>query len=182
MKRSGFTIVEVLCVFVILSIMGAILAPVLARSIHSSQETTALQRLKQLHIAFMLYRTDNDGEGKYGTAPEMGLPSYAQYKSGGYRAVWANDELWKPACGIHPSLQDQKLPLFVYPPDESEASAAYYRRNGDNSILLLDENCTAHDTPLSSAFDIKRVVGIRLNGAAKIISTRGYPDSVDNWH
>lgn len=72
-KRTAFTLTEMLIVSAVIAIMAAILFPVLAASRERAHQVTCLNNLLQLHKAFMMYATDNDGL----------IPPYQNASSGG---------------------------------------------------------------------------------------------------
>ena len=54
--RIGFTLIELL---VVISILAAMLLPTLARAKAQARRTTCLGNLKQIGVAYTLYRGDN---------------------------------------------------------------------------------------------------------------------------
>jgi prepilin-type N-terminal cleavage/methylation domain-containing protein len=182
--RRAFTLVETLSVMVILGVLSSFLFPVFMQAVRSAHVTSQLGKLRQLHVAFSLYRIDYDGDGKYGTSSEMGLPSNTQLLGGAYKAVSAEADLWHSACGVHPEMETYKQPIdYIYPPCEHEIGCGeYYRKHAEDSVLIIDPNCNEHDTPFQSPYRRKLVVGVRLNGQAKSLVTYSDPGLVDNWH
>lgn len=61
MKRTGFTLTELLIVLSILALLAAILLPVFALVRRKGQRTNCISNLHQLHIACALYAQDADG-------------------------------------------------------------------------------------------------------------------------
>ena len=68
-KTSGFTLIELLVVIAIIAILAAILFPVFANAKEHARQAKCLSNLKQLSIAFITYRDDNEG----------GMPSAGTY-------------------------------------------------------------------------------------------------------
>ena len=62
MKRAGFTLIELLVVIAIIAILAAILFPVFAQAREKARQTSCLSNMKQLSLAFSLYRGDYDDQ------------------------------------------------------------------------------------------------------------------------
>jgi prepilin-type processing-associated H-X9-DG protein/prepilin-type N-terminal cleavage/methylation domain-containing protein len=60
MKRSGFTLIEILVVLAIIMIMAAILFPVLSVGRKKANQTKCMSNLRQIGIAARMYATDHD--------------------------------------------------------------------------------------------------------------------------
>lgn len=59
-RKTGFTLIEVLVVIAIISILAAILFPVFARARENARRTSCLSNQKQIGIAVMQYLQDHD--------------------------------------------------------------------------------------------------------------------------
>ncbi len=58
-SRAGFTLVELLVVITIISILAALLLPMLSRAREQARQLACLSNLRQLHSAMSLYTDDN---------------------------------------------------------------------------------------------------------------------------
>ena len=60
-RKRGFTLIELLVVIAIIAILAAILFPVFARAREKARTTSCQNNIKQVSVAFAMYRADYDG-------------------------------------------------------------------------------------------------------------------------
>jgi prepilin-type N-terminal cleavage/methylation domain-containing protein/prepilin-type processing-associated H-X9-DG protein len=65
-QRSGFTLIELLVVIAIIAILAAILFPVFARARAKARQASGASNLKQLGLAFAMYKQDYDERHPFG--------------------------------------------------------------------------------------------------------------------
>jgi prepilin-type N-terminal cleavage/methylation domain-containing protein/prepilin-type processing-associated H-X9-DG protein len=60
-RNTGFTLIELLIVIAIIALLAAILFPVFARARENARRSSCQSNLKQIGIAFAMYKEDYDG-------------------------------------------------------------------------------------------------------------------------
>jgi prepilin-type N-terminal cleavage/methylation domain-containing protein/prepilin-type processing-associated H-X9-DG protein len=77
--RRGFTLIELLVVIAIIAILAAILFPVFARAREKARQASCLSNVKQLGLAFQMYKQDYDETWpfSYWTAATGWMPQFA---------------------------------------------------------------------------------------------------------
>lgn len=60
-ERSGFTLIELLVVIAIIALLLSLSLPMLGSALGKGRQAACLSNLRQVHAAFMLYVSDNDG-------------------------------------------------------------------------------------------------------------------------
>ncbi len=92
-SRAAFTLIEVLVVITIITILAAILLPVLARAKAVARRTQCLNQMRQWGWAFVQYADENEGwmprEGFHATG-DVFWNNWAQVSDPRSRDVWYN--------------------------------------------------------------------------------------------
>jgi prepilin-type N-terminal cleavage/methylation domain-containing protein len=113
MKRSGFTLVELLVVISIIALLMAVLMPALARVRSQAKAVLCLSNLKQWGLAFSLYTSDNDGKFMNGYVPQSSGYMWAGGNGGGMGSWWF--------IPLRPYYRDDNLrfcPMAIKPYEE----------------------------------------------------------------
>lgn len=177
MRRSGFTLMQIAVVAAVLTILFAIIAPVLARAQESARRTTCAQNLKSIHLAVTLYRQEEGRDGVYGSWPDMGLPHVT--------AVRGIDDIRCQGTNIIACSGPSLGYLFNYGllPDRTQPDLEwkqYVLTYEDDAVLIIDANhpLSCPITPLS----LNRGIGVNLGGAIVTRLRRGDPGKKGWWH
>lgn len=172
MTRRALTVVELLCVVAIICFLAALFQPVMTKALISAKVTSSAQRLHQLYVGLMIYQSDWEPGGGYGSPAEMGLPD-GLYLYGGppdtYSVVTNSVEPWFSACGRHPSLTVGWDPTYtnIYNVTNLEGWNNYYRENQERALLVADPNCNTADISAIGEGSLKRIVGVNLGGTVQ---------------
>src|SRR5665213_449648 len=81
MRRTGFTLIEVLICIGIIATVTAICVPVASLALAAARRGSATQNLHQLYLATVIYQADWGESVIYGSPEDMGLPSITARKS-----------------------------------------------------------------------------------------------------
>lgn len=105
-RGSGFTLIEIMVVLVIIAILGALIGPQILGRVDEARVTAAAQDIRALGTALDLYRMDNfryptTDQGLEALVRKPDDPSLRNWKAEGYlksRTVpkdpWGNDYLY----------------------------------------------------------------------------------------
>lgn len=125
-SQTGFTLIEIMVVVVILGILAALVAPNVMRRIDDAQTTKVAHDLRTIETALNLYRMDNF---RYPTSDQGLRALYQQpndsavrnWKPGGYidpttlKDPWGNDYQY-----VFPGTRGKEFDLFSYGADGRE--------------------------------------------------------------
>jgi prepilin-type N-terminal cleavage/methylation domain-containing protein len=180
MRRSGFTLMELLIVIAIIALLAALLWPVFQQARKKSYEPVCINNLRQFHVAFSLYREDYGDTARY---QALLLPYIRDT-----RVLHCRADTYKHGAAFAGSDKGDKW---------IKTSYYYYRPFSENFIDLLrraDPNhgiavCILHGKwrngrqgPGADFDYVGRVLRLRMdgsvsNGYAEILCYREFPDS-----
>ena len=107
-KRNAFTLIELLVVIAVISLLMALLIPVLRSARERAQRTVCMSNIRQLTLAWLTYAADNDSKIVYG------VPMRDRFMNeGGHRVEsWLGGEFMNIPVGedkgaLWPYIQDR---------------------------------------------------------------------------
>ncbi|HEX2972635.1 MAG TPA: type II secretion system protein [Tepidisphaeraceae bacterium] len=147
-RASGFTLVEILIVVVILGILAAIVLPGLSTGAQEAEEATFRSNLRQYAQAFMLYHEKNC------TFPPDGLPTEVPPGMDGYMdgSLWSSGKplggQWDWDCGVfgitagvsveQPARTDAQMTELDRQIDDGDLTTGQFRKRTNGFIYILE--------------------------------------------
>jgi general secretion pathway protein G len=127
-KHSGFTLIEVMIVVVILGILASIIVPKIMGRPDEARAARAKQDIRAVGAALDLYRLDNfsyptteQGLEALITKP-AGLPEGTNWKKGGYLDGFPTDPWHKPYAYLQPGAHGE-YDLYTFGADGVEGGS-----------------------------------------------------------
>ncbi|RIJ97611.1 MAG: hypothetical protein DCC46_12690 [Armatimonadetes bacterium] len=182
-RTTGFTLVEILVVVVIVALLAALLSGVYGRVKESARQANCVSNLKQIGAAVLLYRTDYDGEGRYGDPYMMGLPTSQRPLSPSLLpwSIWRCPNEWHFDARVVPS----KASYYTFIP--SAPDTIPWKRFVDAASRFQDRTPLYFDpyhneragffSPLTS----KLGLAVTLSGATVRVFKKGDFTLIDWW-
>ncbi len=124
-RRSGFTLVEILVVVVILGLLATLVIPRVVGRGEEAKRTATLVQIREIEQALDLYKLDN---GFYPTTEQgldalvskpAGMPEPRNYREDGYMKKVPMDPWGRPYVYRSPG-EHGEIDLFSFGPDGSE--------------------------------------------------------------
>ncbi len=158
MKKNLFTLIELLVVIAIIAILASMLLPALSKARQAAQSVTCVSNLKQIGLAFALYRDENNdayppySEVYYNAANEKKYRSFLAHLSvplGSYESLAAATGGQNPGPVVDTdwfNRQMKRFKVFMCPSEERTAlhangAAGYaYTNYLVNSAILWSNN------------------------------------------
>jgi general secretion pathway protein G len=140
-RQSGFTLIEIMVVVVILAVLGALVVPKILENVDKARVTRAQSDIRAIQTALDLYRLDNF---KYPTT-EQGLqalvkqpadPTLMNYRSGGYLPSLPKDPWNNPYQYQNPGVDGREYEITTYGRDGKPGGEGY---DADISTSTLEQ-------------------------------------------
>ena len=140
-RQSGFTLIEIMVVVVILAVLGALVVPKILDKVDQARVAAAQSDIRAIGTALDLYRLDNF---KYPTT-EQGLqalvtqptdPTITNYRSGGYLPSLPKDPWNNPYQYVNPGANGRDYDITSYGRDGKPGGDGY---DADISTSTLDQ-------------------------------------------
>jgi len=140
-RQSGFTLIEIMVVVVILAVLGALVVPKILENVDKARVTRAQSDIRAIQTALDLYRLDNF---KYPTT-EQGLqalvkqpadPTITNYRSGGYLPSLPKDPWNNTYQYQNPGTDGRDYEITTYGRDGKPGGEGY---DADISTSTLDQ-------------------------------------------
>jgi general secretion pathway protein G len=141
-RSSGFTLIEIMVVVVILAVLGALVVPKILSNVDKARITRAQSDIRAIETALDLYRLDNF---KYPTT-EQGLqalvkqpvdPTITNYRPGGYLKSVPIDPWNTPYNYVAPGADGRDYDITSYGRDGKPGGEGY---DADISTATLDSH------------------------------------------
>ena len=139
-RQSGFTLIEIMVVVVILAVLGALVVPKILENVDKARVTRAQSDIRAIQTALDLYRLDNF---KYPTT-EQGLqalvtqpndPTITNWRAGGYLPSLPKDPWGNPYQYQSPGADGRDYDIISYGRDGKPGGEGY---DADISTSTLD--------------------------------------------
>ena len=140
-RSSGFTLIEIMVVVVILAVLGARVVPKILENVDKARVTRAQSDIRAIETALDLYRLDNF---KYPTT-EQGLqalvkqpvdPTITNYRAGGYLKAVPKDPWNNYYQYVSPGADGRDYDITSYGRDGKPGGEGY---DADISTATLDQ-------------------------------------------
>lgn len=177
----GFTLIELLVVVTILSILTAIVLPVLATVKRSASERACISNFRQIYTALQIYAADHGGLDGEGAPWEMGLPLW--FSQGGTRPLpdgilHCNS---RQAASLHGYTQAWPTPeMSDQIPEALERWKRYAQMVDGDVVLMMDVN--HNDMSPYSPMATHLGIGLYRDGSVRMIRQQGYPHLLPWWN
>lgn len=178
--RGGFTLIEVVCVIVILGALMAILMPVFSQARERALISRSTSNMSQLHQASLLYATD------YGHDPRL-IVEVASNMVDVKRVYNLPNDLFHTQ-GRPTLANDPRSDVYCYTPVHADGRELEFvqwqehvTKSGQNPVLLIDSTFDTDDDGTSRYFRTHRAFAVFYDGHAATRMAHGEPTSLSYW-
>ena len=139
-RSSGFTLIEIMVVVVILSVLGALVVPKILENVDKARVTRAQADIRAIETALDLYRLDNfkyppTDQGLQALVKQPVDPTITNYRSGGYLSTVPKDPWNNPYLYASPGTDGRDYDIISYGRDGKPGGEGY---DADISTLTLE--------------------------------------------
>ncbi|MFZ4509263.1 MAG: hypothetical protein ACOYON_16365 [Fimbriimonas sp.] len=177
------SLLEILAVIALIIILTSMTAPVFQQVKEQGNRTACVSNLRQIWLAVSLYRTEHEGDGKYGSTKSMGMPSILEVIEDPQSRF--NVKSLRCAHSPHPNLRiTYPYQLMFFSDDvglgqDVWAIASHIQK--ENTIMAVDLNHNPADHPFMSDYIPTFGLGVTLGGQAIRRYRTGDPDRLEWW-
>lgn len=181
MKKSAFTLVEVLVVVSILVLIAAIAFPVFSKVQRRAKEANSVAHMHQIWVALMAYRSDYETGGGGDMISSLGLPPHL---------ITLVEDRKIPVAVIHTggSSEGPNLPdvyTWLIPGEATNpwrpSWKTYYDSEGENCVFILDDTFGNEPFAKFHPFDFHHVFATHLDGHTSVKNGTGNYTSFNFW-
>ena len=139
--HSGFTLIEIMVVVVILAVLGALVVPKILENVDKARVTRAQSDIRAIQTALDLYRLDNfkypsTEQGLQALVKQPADPTITNYRSGGYLPSMPKDPWNRVYQYASPGADGRDYDITSYGRDGKPGGEGY---DADISNATLDQ-------------------------------------------
>jgi prepilin-type N-terminal cleavage/methylation domain-containing protein len=173
MKFSkAYTLLELICVMLIFSALTAVTLPVFRSAVTTAKVRTAVDRLRQLHVALSVYQSEVGGGGGSGSQAAAGLPG-VDYVYGQWMGM--GKEFFISPCGYKQEIEGNSAGISVAYTMYSAWTEDYYKKYRQNAVVFTDLHCNDRPREFYDYFAKKRGLAVLYGGKLVNLYKTGLP-------
>jgi general secretion pathway protein G len=121
-RQSGFTLIEIMVVVVVIALLGAIIAPTIFNKVQQAQDTRIAQDVRTIESALKFYRLDNYRfpTGAQGLQALLEAPQGENNWKGPYLESMPLDPWGSQYRYANPGRHGKEIDIFTFGADEQE--------------------------------------------------------------